>query len=62
MCEALSPILYPPQTPLFMGFSQARETEPFSPEALARGYKLLNLQPYNFVAADSLICSLVAYS
>ena len=43
----------------FRGFSQTRETEPVSPEAFARGYKLFNLQPCSFVAADSLICSLV---
>ena len=44
----------------FSGLSQGGETQPDSPEALARGYKLLNLQPCSFVAADSLICSVVA--
>ena len=44
----------------FRGFSQTRKTEPVSPEALARGKKLTNLQPCSFVAADALICSVVA--
>ena len=44
----------------FKGLSQPRETQPAVPEALARGYKLLTLQPCSLVAADSLICSLVA--
>ena len=45
----------------FSGLSQGGETQPDSPEALARGYKLLNLQLCSFVAADSSICGLVAY-
>ena len=44
----------------FGGLSQTREREPVNPEALARGKKLTNLQPCSFVAADSLICSVVA--
>ena len=44
----------------FRDLSQTGETLPVDPEALARGYKLLTLQPYSLVAADSLICSLVA--
>ena len=44
----------------FGGGSQERKTEPFNPEALARGKKLTNLQPCSFVAAAALICSFVA--
>ena len=44
----------------FVGFSQGWETQPADPEAFARGKKLTNLQPCSSVAADSLICSVVA--
>ena len=44
----------------FGGPGQSRENQPAVPDGFARGYKLLNLQPCSFVAADSLICSVVA--
>jgi len=55
----------------FRGLSQTRETQPFNPEALARGkqityfaalqlyYYIIIVYYYN-IAAKSLICSLVA--